>query len=60
VASPGESISIIDADPELCDLLPADERERAQRETRTRLRRLSPGAWNVAESVEPDSHTAAF
>jgi CRP/FNR family cyclic AMP-dependent transcriptional regulator len=60
VASPGESISIIDADPELCDLLPADERERAQRETRTRLRRLSPGAWNVAESVEPDSHHRGF
>jgi len=42
------------------DLLPADERDRARRETRTRLRRLSPGAWNVAESVEPDSHHRGF
>jgi CRP/FNR family cyclic AMP-dependent transcriptional regulator len=55
-----EAISLIDADPELGDLLGADERERARRETRTRLRRLSPGDWNVAESVEPDSHHRGF
>jgi CRP/FNR family transcriptional regulator, cyclic AMP receptor protein len=60
VAAPVEAISLIDADPELGDLLPADERERARRETRTRLRRLSPGGWNVAESVEPDSHHRGF
>jgi CRP/FNR family transcriptional regulator, cyclic AMP receptor protein len=55
-----EAISIIDADPELADLIPADDVARARRETLTRLRRLSPGAWNVAESLEPDSHHRGF
>jgi CRP/FNR family cyclic AMP-dependent transcriptional regulator len=55
-----DAISIIDADPELGDLLAESERERARRETLTRVRRLSRGAWNVAESVEPDSHHRGF
>ncbi len=56
----GEQASIIDADPELAGLLPAAERERARRETQTRVRRLSRGDWNVAESVEPASHHRGF
>lgn len=54
------SISIIDADPELAELVPASERERAGRETQTRVRRLSRGEWNVAEAVEPESHHRGF
>jgi CRP/FNR family cyclic AMP-dependent transcriptional regulator len=60
VTERGETISLIDADPELGDLLGADERERARRETLTRLRRLSPGSWDVSGSVEPDSHHRGF
>jgi CRP/FNR family transcriptional regulator, cyclic AMP receptor protein len=60
VPSSVEAISLIDADPELGDLLAPEERERARRETLTRLRRLAPGEWNVAESVEPESHHRGF
>lgn len=56
----GEAISIIDADPELGDLLSPEERERARRETLTRMRHLSPGSWNVTESVEPETHHRGF
>jgi CRP/FNR family cyclic AMP-dependent transcriptional regulator len=54
------SISIIDADPELEDLVPATDRERARRETRTRVRQLSTGAWDVAAAEEPDAHHRGF
>ncbi len=53
-------ISLIDADPELGDLLDPSNRERAQRDALTRMRRLSPGPWNVAEAIEPDSHHRGF
>ncbi|MFZ0041812.1 MAG: Crp/Fnr family transcriptional regulator [Solirubrobacteraceae bacterium] len=55
-----ELISIIDADPELGDLLDEADRKRAQREALTRVRRLSPGDWNVAEAIEHDSHHRGF
>ena len=55
-----ESIAIVDADPELADLLAADERERARRETRTRVRHLSTGSWDVAVAEEPDAHHRGF
>jgi CRP/FNR family cyclic AMP-dependent transcriptional regulator len=55
-----DSISIVDADPELGDLLPAAERERARRETRTLVRRLSTGDWDVAAAEEPDAHHRGF
>jgi CRP/FNR family cyclic AMP-dependent transcriptional regulator len=53
-------ISIVDADPDLADLLDESERERARREAVTRVRRLSPGTWNAAESLEPDTHHRGF
>jgi CRP/FNR family cyclic AMP-dependent transcriptional regulator len=53
-------ISIVDADPEMGDLLPASDRERARRETRTAVRRLSTGDWDVAAAEEPDSHHRGF
>jgi CRP/FNR family transcriptional regulator, cyclic AMP receptor protein len=56
----GDVISLIDADPELGDLLDAESRRRAQREALTPVRRLSPGDWNVAEAIEPDSHHRGF
>jgi CRP/FNR family transcriptional regulator, cyclic AMP receptor protein len=56
----GDVISLIDADPELGDLLDPESRERAQREALTLCRRLSPGDWNVAEAIEPDSHHRGF
>jgi CRP/FNR family cyclic AMP-dependent transcriptional regulator len=56
----GDVISLIDADPELGDLLDAESRQRAQREALTLVRRLSPGDWNVAEAIEPDSHHRGF
>lgn len=55
-----ETISLIDADPELADLIPEDDRDRARREARTRLRRLSPGAWNPTGAIEPDAHHRGF
>jgi hypothetical protein len=59
--SPGpDVISIIDADPDLGELLDADERERARREAVTRVRRLSPGAWKAAEALERDVHHRGF
>lgn len=56
----GAVISLLDADPEMRDLLPASECERARRETQTGVRRLSPGDWDVAAAEEPDSHHRGF
>jgi len=53
-------ISIIDADPELAELLDEPERERARREALTRERRLSQGEWDAANAVEPDVHHRGF
>jgi hypothetical protein len=55
-----DSISIVDADPELEDLVPPTDLERARRETRTRLRHLSVGDWDVAAAEEPDAHHQGF
>ncbi len=53
-------ISIVDADPDLGELLDESERERARREALTRVRRLSPGAWDAANAIEPDAHHRGF
>ncbi len=53
-------MSIIDADPELGDLLTESECERARRETLTRVRHLSPGTWDVRGAIEPDVHHRGF
>jgi CRP/FNR family cyclic AMP-dependent transcriptional regulator len=60
VSANADSISIIDADPGLGDLLPAGDRARASLETRTRVRRLSTGDWDVAAAEEPDAHHRGF
>ena len=53
-------ISIVDADPDLAELLDESERERARREALTRVRRLSPGVWDAAGAIEPDLHHRGF
>lgn len=55
-----ELISIVDADPDLADLLDESELERARREALTRVRRLSPGEWDVTGAIEPDRHHRGF
>jgi CRP/FNR family transcriptional regulator, cyclic AMP receptor protein len=60
VSAGTDSISIVDADPELGDLLAPEERERARREARTRVRHLSAGDWDVATAEETDAHHRGF
>lgn len=56
----GEVISIVDADPDLGDLLDDSERERAAHKALTRVRRLQVGEWEAAEAVEHDVHHRGF
>jgi CRP/FNR family transcriptional regulator, cyclic AMP receptor protein len=60
MASVTDLISIVDADPDLADLLDEPELERARRQALTRERRLSPGAWDATGAMEPDKHHRGF
>lgn len=60
VGSVTDLISIVDADPDLAELLDESDRECARREALTRERRLSRGEWDAANSVEPDIHHRGF
>jgi CRP/FNR family transcriptional regulator, cyclic AMP receptor protein len=60
VGPTSELISIVDADPDLGELLSPPERERARRQAVTRVRRLSPGEWKAVESLEADVHHQGF
>src|SRR4029450_1480853 len=53
-------ISLVDADPDLADLLDARELERARREALTRVQRLSTGEWDAAAAHEPAEHHRGF
>jgi hypothetical protein len=53
-------ISLVDADPELGELLGADELEPARRGAVTREQRLSGGAWDAGASLQPDVHHRGF
>jgi CRP/FNR family cyclic AMP-dependent transcriptional regulator len=55
-----ETISIVDADPELGDLLSVHERDRARRDALARVRRLVTGEWDVAAALEPEVHHRGF
>jgi CRP/FNR family cyclic AMP-dependent transcriptional regulator len=55
-----DAISIVDADPDLADLLGDHELERARREALTRVQRLSPGEWDAAAAHEPAEHHRGF
>ncbi len=55
-----ELISIVEADPDLGELLDEPSRERARREALTRVRHLSPGAWDASTAIEPGLHHRGF
>ena len=57
---PDKAISIVDADPELAELLDEREYEGARREALARVSRLSPGTWDAAAALEKDSHHRGF
>jgi CRP/FNR family cyclic AMP-dependent transcriptional regulator len=56
----GEVISIVDADPDLGELLSSDEYDRARREAVTRVRRVAPGDWDVIAALEANVHHRGF
>ena len=60
MASVTDLTSIVDADPDLADLLDEAELERARRGALTRERRLSPGDWDATGAIEPDRHHRGF
>jgi CRP/FNR family transcriptional regulator, cyclic AMP receptor protein len=53
-------ISIVDADPDLGELLDEDERERARRDALARVQQLSRGTWEVGAAREADVHHHGF
>jgi CRP/FNR family transcriptional regulator, cyclic AMP receptor protein len=59
-AGPGATISIVDADPDLADLLDENQLERARHEARARVLGLWPGSWDAGASVEPERHHRGF
>jgi hypothetical protein len=56
----GSVISIVEADPDLADLLDEPAVDRARREAITRVQRLSPGIWDAAAAQEPAEHHRGF
>jgi len=60
VGPTSDLISIVDADPDLGELLSSDQRERARRQAVTRVRRLSQGDWKALEALEADVHHQGF
>ena len=60
VGSVADLISIVDADPDLGDLLEERDRARARCEALTRVRHLSKGEWDAARAIEPDVHHRGF
>jgi len=53
-------ISLLDADPDFGDGLEPGEVERARAAARTRVQRLTPGAWDAAAAMEPEVHHRGF
>jgi CRP/FNR family cyclic AMP-dependent transcriptional regulator len=55
-----DSISLLDADPDLADGLEPGDVARARIHCRTRLQRLSEGPWDAAAAMEPEVHHRGF
>jgi CRP/FNR family cyclic AMP-dependent transcriptional regulator len=53
-------ISIVDADPDLGDLLSENELARARHEALARVQRLSPGEWDADAALEPAVHHRGY
>jgi hypothetical protein len=53
-------ISIVDADPDLAELLDEDDVARARRDALARVQQLSPGDWDPEVAREADVHHRGF
>ena len=53
-------ISLVDADPDLGELLDEGELERARRDALARVQQLSRGAWDVGAAREAEVHHRGF
>ena len=53
-------LSLLDADPDLGDVLEPAEREKAHRGARARIARLSTGTWDASAEHAPASHHRGF
>jgi CRP/FNR family cyclic AMP-dependent transcriptional regulator len=53
-------ISVVDADPDLGDLLGESELARARHEALARVQRLSPGEWDATAALEPAVHHRGY
>ena len=59
--APGDTvISVVDADPDLADLLDEADLERARRDGLARVKRLSPGEWDAQAAYEQAEHHRGF
>jgi CRP/FNR family cyclic AMP-dependent transcriptional regulator len=56
VVADRKAVALIDADPDLEDVVAPADRERARRDVLARVARLSPGVWDAAAAHEPDRH----
>jgi CRP/FNR family cyclic AMP-dependent transcriptional regulator len=54
------TVSIVEADADLADLLAPEQLERARHEARASTLRLWPGDWDAAASMEPERHHRGF
>src|SRR5690348_11020438 len=57
---PARTISIVDADSDLADLLDESEREDARRHAVTAVRSLPAGEWQASDAFEADRHHQGF
>ena len=55
-----DAISIVDADPDLGDLLGEGELARARHKALARVQRLSPGEWDATAALEPAVHHRGY
>jgi CRP/FNR family cyclic AMP-dependent transcriptional regulator len=54
------TVSIVEADPDLADLLDPRQLERARHEARASVLRRWPGDWDAAASIEPERYHRGF